>query len=321
VAMVRMWGFAEDPDGFDTGLAEGDPSSPGPPIVVPAGDDTLNIHLRNDLPADITGFHDTSIMIAGQEMPSAPAGTTPVWDDGTSGPRANLTQRVMSFTQQATADGGFATYSWGPGTGNPIRPGTYVYQSATHPAVQVQMGLYGAMTRDAAVGEAYAGVPYDEQVTLFYSEIDPVAHDAIAGTADGLTAPTYGTPSYPSTIGYRAQYFLINGDPYDPADPDSQRYQGLQTGERLLVRFLSASLATHVPTLNGLYMSVVAQDGNPLLSPRNLYSERLAAGRTFDAILTPTSAGSYAVYDHSMGLTNAAASPGGMIAFLEFTAP
>ena len=37
-------------------------------------------------------------------------------------------------------------------------PGTYLYQSGSHPAVQVQMGLYGGVTSDAAAGEVYSGV-------------------------------------------------------------------------------------------------------------------------------------------------------------------
>ena len=33
-----------------------------------------------------------------------------------------------------------------------IAPGTYLYHSGTHPAVQVQMGLYGALTKNAVDG-------------------------------------------------------------------------------------------------------------------------------------------------------------------------
>ena len=32
---------------------------------------------------------------------------------------------------------------------NNIQPGTYAYQSGTHPQVQVQMGLYGAMVKNS----------------------------------------------------------------------------------------------------------------------------------------------------------------------------
>ena len=43
------------------------------------------------------------------------------------------------------ANGGI--YSW-----TNMKPGTYLYQSGTHPQVQVQMGLYGGVKKDFATG-------------------------------------------------------------------------------------------------------------------------------------------------------------------------
>jgi FtsP/CotA-like multicopper oxidase with cupredoxin domain len=55
--------------------------------------------------------------------------------------------RVVSMTAE-TPPGGTQEYLF---TG--LKPGTFLYESGTHQAVQVQMGLYGAMTKDAAAGE------------------------------------------------------------------------------------------------------------------------------------------------------------------------
>ncbi len=71
------------------------------------------------------------------------------------------------MTHEAAENGGLATYNF------VAAPGTYLYQSGSHPAKQVQMGLYGGVTNDAAVGQAYAGVPYNNEISLLYSEIDP----------------------------------------------------------------------------------------------------------------------------------------------------
>jgi FtsP/CotA-like multicopper oxidase with cupredoxin domain len=176
---VPMWAFASCTDAtFATCDAA---SVPGPALVVPPGEG-LTVNLRNNLTAQ------TSLVIAGQV-----AAMTPVWNDGSSGPRPSTTARVRSFTHEAAAGGGTAVYTW-PN----MKPGTYLYHSGTHPQVQVQMGLYGAATKDFAAGFAYPGVAYDQQVTLLYSEIDPALHDAVAGPT-----PTYGTPAGPtSTLNY-----------------------------------------------------------------------------------------------------------------------
>jgi hypothetical protein len=87
--------------------------------------------------------------------------------------------RIVSMTPEA-APGGTATYTFGN-----LKPGTFLYESGTHQAVHVQMGLYGALTLDAAAATAYPGVPYDHDVVLVYSEVDAALHRAVAG---GTTA-------------------------------------------------------------------------------------------------------------------------------------
>ena len=103
-------------------------SSPGPRITVPSGTTSLTIVLHNQLPPGT----NTSLVIPGQAF-AAP----PVVVGG----------RVVSMTPEA-APGGSATYTF-----TNLKPGTFLYQSGSHQAVQVQMGLYGAVTKDAAAGE------------------------------------------------------------------------------------------------------------------------------------------------------------------------
>jgi FtsP/CotA-like multicopper oxidase with cupredoxin domain len=97
-------------------------------------------------------------------------------------------------------------------------PGTYVYQSGTNPAVQTQMGLFGALiirpTVVAAPVDPY--LPPEKQPVLAYndtetafdpeseylmmlSEIDPLLHRAVE----------LGQPFDMSD--YNARYYLING--------------------------------------------------------------------------------------------------------------
>lgn len=277
---IPMWGFAQD---------SGPVTVPGPTLTVLPGDTTLIINLTNNLPVPV------SIVIPGQSIIP-----TPTYDGG----------RVLSFTAAAPAKvgttPGSATYTW-----NNLKPGTYIYQSGTNPAVQIQMGLYGAVKKDAATNIAYTGNPnidasYLNEVTLFFSAIDPVIHGHVAGGTYGTPPPTGIT----STIDYWPRYFLVNGEPYSAG---TLPLPAGNINERTLIRFLNAGLQTYVPTLLGSHISIIAEDGN--LSPyaKEQYSLILLAGKTIDAIFAPQVPGTYPIFDRRLNVTSAGAYPGGMI--------
>jgi len=296
---ITMWGFA-----CESALAPavcpnpGVVTVPGPELVVEPADTTLTINLTNNLPVPI------SIVIPGQK-PVISSLTSPAWNDGTEGSRTNTSQRVRSFTQEA-ANGGTAIYTW-----NNLKPGTYLYQSGTNPAVQVQMGLYGAMKKNTAIGEAYTGKTYTSEVTLVLSEIDPILVTAIAN-GNYLNIPASVFPPVPgqqvtSTIDYAPKYFLINGETYRTA---TLPITAGDAGQKTLIRFLNAGLRTHVPVLLDSHMSIIAQDGNPNTYSKEQYSVILPAGKTIDAIFSPQTPGIYPVFDRRLDLSDASY-PGG----------
>jgi FtsP/CotA-like multicopper oxidase with cupredoxin domain len=288
---ITMWAFADC--GADSTFTTCTPaSSPGPMITAAEGD-TLSIHLRNNLGGVYT--EPVSVVIPGQNSTvMAPVKFT----DGAG------RQRVKSFTAE-TAVGAVQTYVW-----DNLKPGTFLYQSGTHPSVQVQMGLYGALVvNPVAVGQAYNDVStaYDVQAMLLYSEIDPTLHHAVV---TGNYGPTKGMKS---TVGYQPRYFLINGEPY--SSEISPLPAGI-SGNNVLLRFLNAGLETHVPVVQGPYINIIAEDGNLLPYPKQQYSILLPAGKTMDVIATPQAAGNYAVYDRRLKLTSGQDSLGGMLTFL-----
>ena len=297
---VPMWGFASCEANYTLCSA---PSVPGPALVVPAGDNSLTVHVSNTLPEPV------SIIINGQQMPD---GSAPVWTDGTQGPRTSASQRVRSFTHEAAALGGTATYVW-----NNVKSGTYLYQSGTHPQVQVQMGLYGAMTSDgaAAAVQNYAGLAYDRALTLLFSEIDTNLHNAVANG-------TYGTPSGPtSTLDYNPEYFLLNGKTYQSTDLPLAT---VNAGETILLRFLNAGLRTRAPMISNGHIRILAEDGNLYPwnnNPRKQYSVLLPAAKTIDALyIAQTVAGQDAlisIFDRRLGLTTGEQLDGGMMAHLD----
>jgi len=294
--VVPVWGFAQCTDGT---FATCNPATiPGPRITAVEGDD-LTIHLQNTL----LNF-PVSVVIPGQTTTM-----TPVWVDiadpygaatGTgSRPALDTTSRVRSFTYE-TAPATTNTYTWAS-----VKPGTYIYESGTHPALQVQMGLYGALTVDTAGGEAYAGVPYNAEVVMFYSELDPVFHNSVVDTAP---------PAYNPTNVYKPRYFLVNGMPYAAGDPT---IPAGNVGQNVLIRFLNAGIDTHMPMLKGSDVTIVAQDGYPAPYVRDSYSIQLPAGKTVDAIFVPTQYGTYPLLDRRLFLVNDMQTPGGLQAQLQ----
>jgi FtsP/CotA-like multicopper oxidase with cupredoxin domain len=281
--VIPMWGFFADTGQLCTEVPAWDV---GPKLTATVAG-TLTVNVRNCLSEPVSVF-----------IPGQLKATTPVWTDGTSGPRGtDLTKRVRSFDAE-TAAGGSASYTW-----TDVKEGTYLYHSGTHPQVQVQMGLYGALT----VGNYGIAAP----ATLVYSEIDPALHAAVDDGSYGTTGPT-------STFDYVPSYFLINGAAY----PDTTNI-AIGTGSDVLLRFVNAGLKVHVPTLEGgLYMDLIAEDGNlyqdgnlnPL--PLTQYGVELPAAKTIDAVVNVGADGTYALYDRALNLTNGAATGGGMLTYI-----
>lgn len=323
-AVVPMWGFVEDPDGvcYDTRskaarvtCAEGLPDAtvPGPRLNLGPNQPNLRIFLTNLLDAPV------SIVIPGQEMPlSNNRNNGPTWTDGSVGRRTDPTQRVRSFGREAAPNGGRRVYRWTNARDNAFRPGIYLYHSGTHPQVQVQMGLYGAVSRNAAAGEAYPDVAFDVEQDLLFSEIDPALHAAAA--SGNYTACTEGAEvcasraeagARTSTLDYHPEYFLINGEPFD-ASKSSCLSRELTVNDRLLLRLLNAGLRELAPMMLGAHFEVIAEGGRAYQFPREQYSVLLPPGTTKDVMFTPSRAGTFAIIERRLNLTNAAQPNGGM---------
>jgi FtsP/CotA-like multicopper oxidase with cupredoxin domain len=268
---IPIWGFADD-----TGVTPGSGAVtlPGPVLRVPSGE-PLTIHLTNDLPVPV------SIMIPGQPHAPPPA---PIMEGG----------RVRSFAVEAPP-GGMATYTFPS-----LREGTYLYQSSTNPAVQIPMGLYGALI----VGDPPAGTT--EQL-LLYSELDPELNAAVAANPAGPHSPGGAHP----------RYALVNGLAY----PDTPSID-VVADSSIYFRFLNAGWRTFVPTAPGIELTAVSEDGYALAWPRRMVALEFAAGKTIDALATAPDDGTFVLFDRRLSLSNAGARPGGaMVAFQIVTPP
>lgn len=257
---VPMWGYAL----ADPGFANIQPvAAPGPFLTVTSA--PLTIYLRNDLTVPV------SIMI-----PALPVEMAPVKFTDTTG-----RQRIRSFTAE-TAPGATGIYVF-----DNLRDGTFLYTSGTHIQVQQQMGLYGGLKVETVPGQAYPGITYDVEQVFIYSEIDPNLHYAVN---NGV----YGTPDFPSTMEYKAGYYLLNNELYSPLTTPSIAGGA---GQTVLVRFLNAGLRSKVPQVLGGYLTLVAESAFPYPYGKIQYNALVSAGKTVDATVTFITAGSLPLTD------------------------
>src|SRR5215472_10072620 len=216
-------------------------------------------------------------------------------------------------------------------------------------------------------GTAYPGITYDADVPLLLSEIDPVQNNNVemfletsaacptaatpggtpgiglcTGTITPAAATTTWTPAcgtahtcYPAAVNYIPLYYLVNGASFDRTAMTSSAAPipaAASTGN-VMLRFVNAGSRIHAPTVNGLSMSLIAEDGNVLpdvalaaakatattaanLDVRVQSDVFLPAGKVHDVIVHPASnatattaataftAGTYVVFDRELSLSS-----------------
>lgn len=329
---IPMWGYALCATAFDPNSC-GTATVPGPALTV-RENQNLVVWLFNDLKTGPAGGGGpvtldagmTSFAVSGLRLR---ANNGPVfWRADDFDPPGDQPQprRVRSMTHE-TPNGAWVRYRWQAPQGD-LKPGTYIYHSATHPALQVQMGLYGPLTVTSRTrGEIYPGVTADATAEIFYSEIDANFHaDVDSGLAGYNPKPGVGdpTPARTSPVDYTPTHFLVNGAvssaaPFAPTldDPLSGALLGGRIDQSTLVRFRSAALRTRIPMItSGGALSVVAETAEPYyfpqnqtatVAPRRHSAVLLPALTTADALIENGAEGANMIFDRALG-ANAAGS-------------
>ncbi len=242
---------------------------PGPTLIVNQGD-TVTINLTNELPVA------TSIVFPGQ-----------------SGVIATSSGSTGLQTAEADANGGTATYTFVASM-----PGTYLYQSGTQPALQIEMGLVGALVvRPPVAKQAYghAGTAYDREYLLVLTEMDPDIHLQVAqGNLSPDTSDYFPVQWY---INGRNGMDTLYGDniPWMPTQPYGSMVLA-KPSEKVLLRLVNAGRDAHPFHTHGNHITVVARDGRMLESapgtgPDLAWSDftiKAIPGATFDGLFTWT---------------------------------
>ena len=262
---VFMWSYA-NADAPDNGHFQ----SPGPVLCVNQGQ-TVTVHLHNTLP------EATSIVFPGQQEVTA------------SGGSVGLLAREAPNT-------GDVTYTF-----TASAPGTYLYESGSDIAKQIEMGLYGALVvrpsaascpvvagTDCAYG-ATTRFDAKREFLLLLNEIDPDLHHAVE---------VGGTAAY-DVNALHNRYFAINGREFPDTIQDNgtallpnQPYGALvrlqpntaTNTQPALIRMLNAGALNHPFHPHGNHTRQIAQDGRAL-APTEHFAETIGSGQTLDYLL------------------------------------
>jgi hypothetical protein len=266
---VFMWSYADTTDP-DPALATF--QSPGPVLCATQGD-TVVVKLTNTLP------EPSSIVFPGQDS----AVTASV----TGGVTAGL------LTTEAPT-GVTVTYTFTAGN-----PGTYLYESGSDIAKQVEMGLYGALIVRPSAGAnlAYGSTTQFDparEFLLLLADLDPFLHHAVETNATydfnsrNNRYFTINGRSFPDTVQDNGSALLPN-QPYG-ALVRIQPNNGTSTPPAL-IRMINVGVDNHPFHPHGNHTRQIAQDGRLLLSPSGgsasteHFGETIGAGQTEDFLL------------------------------------
>jgi FtsP/CotA-like multicopper oxidase with cupredoxin domain len=266
--LVASAGTIDTPDGNSVFMwsyspAGGHFQSPGPVLCANQGESVV-VHLQNNLP------EATSIVFPGQDGAVAAAGGAP-----------------GLMTTEAAAGGG-VTYSFSAG-----QPGTYLYESGTDIAKQIEMGLAGALVVRPTLGADYAYADAStrfapaREYLLLLSDIDSDLHHAVeTGAPYDLNA-------------LRNRYFAINGREFPDTIQDNgsallpnQPYGALvrlqpnspADNRPALIRMINVGAVNHPFHPHGNHTTEIAQDGRLIASTEH-FGETIGSGQTEDFLL------------------------------------
>lgn len=332
-------------NGISSNVQQGGTTWQPPLITVQAGN-TLTITLNNTLPVQTSltiigqlpgGTLGTPTRESGRSP--HPAQTTTTWFTNAPGSFTPPDQanRARSFVPEAPAAGS-QMYSWPA-----LKVGTYLIESGTYPSIQGPMGLYGVLVvtdTTTTPATAYPGVQYDADALALLSEIDPAQNAAVervaeieascainTGACTGAipaaaemhkwdptcaVATVAGSTCYPAAVNFTPLYFLVNGVSYSEINPglSTLHLPSAAASGNVLLRLVNAGLHMHVPSVVGLNMSLIAEDGNlhpdvalglkrgatlnqptPTVHPKVQNEVFLAAGKVFDVLVSPPQCG------------------------------
>jgi len=275
----------------------GEMQYPGPTLIVNQGD-TVRITLTNQLPAIAPdAAPNVSIVFPGQDEVSAnPVGNPALTAQG------NLTLEALP--------NGSVRYEFVAS-----QPGTYLYHSGTDKALQVEMGLTGALiVRPSSnpLGRAYGhnDTRFDREYLFFQTAMDINIHRLVELGARAMVDFSTYRPTLWFFNGRNAPDSMSdNNVAWLPTQPYGSMAM-MHPGEKVLLRLVGGGRDFTPFHHHGNNTWLIAKDGRMLQSAPNSgpdlavsnFTITIAPGETYDATFEWTGKGlGFDIYGHASG--------------------
>ena len=262
---------------------------------------TVNLRVRNDLPAGSIHGDTTSIHWHGIILPANMDGVPGLSFDGIG--------RGEAYHYRFTLNQG----------------GTYWYHN--HSGFQEQAGLYGPLVVDPIEPEPFA---FDRDYVVMLSDWTDLSGDALFARLkkmaghDNYYKRTAGDflrdateNGLQATLADRRMWGGMRMTPTDLSDVNANTYTYLmngttalgnwtglfRSGEKVRLRFINGSAMTYFDVrIPGLKMTVVAADGL-YVHPVTVDEFRIAVAETFDVIVEPSGQDAFTIFAQDSGRT------------------
>ena len=281
--------------GFSAAASAQTMQFPGSTLIVNQGD-TVTINLSNTLPVKV------SMIFPGQSNVIASAGGGGGSTPGLITREANELTGSVSYTFVAT------------------EPGTYMYQSGTLQALQVEMGLVGALIVRPKVADPlhqaynHANTSFTHEYLFLLSEMDPKIHAQVESQVLAGVSPIVDMSSWLATMwfinGRTAPDTMLDSNvPWLPNQPYNC-VPRMHPGEKLLLRVVHAGRDLHPFHTHGNDTILLARDGRMLESAAGMgpdlatsnFTLQTIPGKTYDATFEWTGKGlGFDIYGHAPG--------------------
>ena len=281
--------------GFSAAASPQTMQFPGSTLIVNQGD-TVTINLSNTLPVKV------SMIFPGQSNVIASAGGGGGSTPGLITREANELTGSVSYTFVAT------------------EPGTYMYQSGTLQALQVEMGLVGALIVRPKVADPlhqaynHANTSFTHEYLFLLSEMDPKIHAQVESQVLAGVSPIVDMSSWLATMwfinGRTAPDTMLDSNvPWLPNQPYNC-VPRMHPGEKLLLRVVHAGRDLHPFHTHGNNTILLARDGRMLESAAGMgpdlatsnFTLQTIPGKTYDATFEWTGKGlGFDIYGHAPG--------------------
>ena len=151
-----------------------------------------------------------------------------------------------------------------------------------------EVAIYESALTEEQIAEHFVANSYES--VLLFSEIDPLQNWRVAyAETHAAGTPTQACVAlanyipmdggYPCTIDYNPLYFLTNGEA-------AAELSAGAPGNSVRLSLLNAGLRTHTPSIVGLEMAVIAEDGHAYRGlPRRQSHALLPAGKTLEMFI------------------------------------